>query len=267
MKNMRRILLTVLMLVMALSLTGCKGSKYKDALELYNSGEYEAAAAAFAELGDYKESAAMAEKCSDIVAVRAKLSEIQTWFYGNESVGAALNKIVFAGNQATITQYSFSGNGRAETTATPVEFTIDSSAVTVGELVIPYTYDGETLTLDKGFFTIPEIEKGIQGHWKDRQSDYILGMLCVNEHHIRFESGKVTSENAAKSGVEGYDYFYYGPYSSTYTITSEGLETELHGGKEWGFAIYDGKVVVMRYDNVMTRMETDAFPGKDGYSF
>lgn len=46
----------VVLLAMLLSLTGCKSSDYKKAHELAESGDYEGAAAAYQELGDYKDS-------------------------------------------------------------------------------------------------------------------------------------------------------------------------------------------------------------------
>ena len=42
-------------------LTGCDSSDYKKATELYESGNYDEAYEAFTELGDYKDSANMAD--------------------------------------------------------------------------------------------------------------------------------------------------------------------------------------------------------------
>lgn len=48
----------------AVAMTGCKGSDYKEAIALMDSGNYEEAASAFEALGDYKDSKDMAKDCA-----------------------------------------------------------------------------------------------------------------------------------------------------------------------------------------------------------
>ncbi len=52
-------------LAIALLLTGCKSDDYKKAQTLFNNQDYAAAAEAFKELDDYKDSAAMYVKSKD----------------------------------------------------------------------------------------------------------------------------------------------------------------------------------------------------------
>ena len=53
---MKRFLSVLFVLAVALSLTGCKSSEYKEAKELAADGEYTKAITAFTALGDYKDS-------------------------------------------------------------------------------------------------------------------------------------------------------------------------------------------------------------------
>ena len=53
---MKRFLSVFFVLAVALLLTGCKSSEYKNAKELASNGEYEKAITAFVALGDYKDS-------------------------------------------------------------------------------------------------------------------------------------------------------------------------------------------------------------------
>lgn len=58
---MKKIKLSIFMLVAAVMLTGCDSSDYKKATALYESENYKDAYAAFTELGDYEDSANMAK--------------------------------------------------------------------------------------------------------------------------------------------------------------------------------------------------------------
>ncbi len=60
---MKKIFAFALVLVLALSLCACDSADYKKAVELYDSGDYEAAKALFLELGDYEDSAEMVIDC------------------------------------------------------------------------------------------------------------------------------------------------------------------------------------------------------------
>ena len=60
---MKKIITALLVLVMALSLCACDSSDYKEAMELYNLGNYEQARTMFVALADYEDSAEMVNKC------------------------------------------------------------------------------------------------------------------------------------------------------------------------------------------------------------
>ena len=69
--KLRKIMSALLILVLALMLSGCKSGDYKKAVELAAGGDYAAAAAAFAELGDYKDSADQLLGCNYQIALKA----------------------------------------------------------------------------------------------------------------------------------------------------------------------------------------------------
>lgn len=60
---MKKIIAVLLVLIMAISLCACDSADYKEATELFDSGNYRAARAIFAELGDYEDSAQMVKEC------------------------------------------------------------------------------------------------------------------------------------------------------------------------------------------------------------
>lgn len=65
---MKRILSILLALAMVFALAGCTASDYKAAVKTMESGDYAAASAAFKALGDYEDSAALAQSCDYLLA-------------------------------------------------------------------------------------------------------------------------------------------------------------------------------------------------------
>ena len=65
---MKKFIALLLTFLLVISLTGCKGSDYKQAMELYANDDYAAALAIFTELGDYKDSSSMVSKCKYAMA-------------------------------------------------------------------------------------------------------------------------------------------------------------------------------------------------------
>lgn len=65
----RKIELICLMLVACLSLTGCRSSDYKEALELEETKDYYSAVEIYGRLGDYKDSAEHLDKCNSMIIV------------------------------------------------------------------------------------------------------------------------------------------------------------------------------------------------------
>lgn len=66
---MKKIFALLLMLMLALSLTACDSSNYKEAMDLFNSEKYSDAVTVFEELGDYEDSAQMVQKCKYEIAL------------------------------------------------------------------------------------------------------------------------------------------------------------------------------------------------------
>ena len=70
---MKKLCILLLAFLLVISLTGCKGSDYKQAMELYANDDYAAALAIFTELGDYKDSSSMVSKCKYAMAQQLML--------------------------------------------------------------------------------------------------------------------------------------------------------------------------------------------------
>lgn len=66
---MKRILSILLTLAMVFALAGCTASDYKAAVKTMESGDYATAAESFRALGDYEDSAALAQQCDYRMAV------------------------------------------------------------------------------------------------------------------------------------------------------------------------------------------------------
>jgi len=65
--TIKKLFLAIIALSILLLLSGCKSSDYKQAVSLFDSGEYEKAQKAFAELGEYKDSKEYLEKANAII--------------------------------------------------------------------------------------------------------------------------------------------------------------------------------------------------------
>jgi hypothetical protein len=74
-KNLKSVLAIAMVIVIGVCLTGCKSDDYNAAVSLYDSGDYAAAVSAFAELGDYKDSAARAAEAKKVFN-----TEFSEWF-------------------------------------------------------------------------------------------------------------------------------------------------------------------------------------------
>lgn len=70
---MKKFIALLLAFLLVISLTGCKGSDYKQAMELYANDDYAEALAIFTELGDYKDSSSMVSKCKYAMAQQLML--------------------------------------------------------------------------------------------------------------------------------------------------------------------------------------------------
>jgi tetratricopeptide (TPR) repeat protein len=66
----KRILSLVLTLCLCLSLVACDSSKYNEAINLFDSGNYQSALVIFESLGDYKSSKSFAQRCNYNMAVQ-----------------------------------------------------------------------------------------------------------------------------------------------------------------------------------------------------
>ena len=81
MKRTEKNLAVVLAIFMCMLLSGCKSSDYKNAMDLYEKGDYVAAKDMFAALGDYKDSASKLDACDSILtqeSVEERLKDLQS---------------------------------------------------------------------------------------------------------------------------------------------------------------------------------------------
>ena len=273
---MKKKLLAILILcITVFSLTACDSSDYKKAMSLYESGDYEEAAKMFVELGDYEDSAEMAVKAKEelMYVTYADVFEAlkqETWYFNGGS-DTILNYLTFADKEANLGQVYFDGNGKHDNGSNACSYIVDDVNVTITmvdgtELAIPYEMKDSKVVLDKDYVSSTDVKAGIVGYWKTRYSQTILGNTGTYEDNIYIGEDSLEYEHACTAyGYSNGEYYYYGPYTGTYTLGVGSFETEMKHGHEWFFNIIDGKVVVLHYTHVCT--PSDKLPGEDGYSF
>lgn len=261
--------------ITAFALAGCESSDYKKAMSMYENGEYEEAAKIFTELGEYEDSAEMATKAEEqwILVTYADVFEAlkeETWYFNGGS-DTILNYLTFADKEATIGQVYFDGNGKHDNGSNTCSYEVDDANITITmadttELTIPYEMANNGIVLSQEYVASSEIKDGLMGYWKSSTSSYVLGANLVNEQNIYIGENTLESEKASlAAGGQNGEYYYYGPYTGTYTLDIGSFETDMSHGNEWFFNIIDGKVTLLHYDNVCT--PTDCLPGENGYSF
>lgn len=253
-----------------------KTCRYEAANVLFDAGDYEAAIAIYETISDYNDSAdkiqaankeLMYKNFGDVLTAL----DGNTWFFNGGS-DTILNGISFSGEEATIAQVYFDGNGKHDNGSNTYAYIVNDKNVVVTmadgtELEISYALaNGEVTLGEKEYFSLKEVEEGIQGYWNTRNSSTVLGTKTVTDKSIYFNNGKVVSETASlANGSTSGEYYYYGPYEGSYTLNFGGLDTDMSHGSEWFFNIVDGKVVVINYGHVCK--PADKLPGEKGYKF
>lgn len=249
--------------------------KYQKANALYGAGDYEGAIAIYEIISDYSDCAQrLADAKKELMYLNygdviERLSQ-NTWYFngGSDSV---LNVLRFSDEEAIINQCTSDGNGTHPSADKIYSYLVDAENIIItladgSEMEIPYSFDGVILALGSGeYLTEQQVEEGLNGYWKLRNADTVLGMRLENEYNIYFENGHVVSENAAKSDRAAQGYFYYGPHEGSYSVKLGCIDTDLRNGTLWSFNVIDGKVTVLHGGKACT--PSNGFPGEHGYHF
>ena len=98
------------------------------------------------------------------------------------------------------------------------------------------------------YFTPDEVDAGLQGYWSLKEESSFSNKDSEDIYY--FNNGKLTYEYAAESFWNADEYFYYGPFSGTYKITSDGISattnnTNITRDRMFGFNIINGKVTLL----------------------
>lgn len=249
---------------------------YQQATGLLEAGSYEDAIAIFETIADYSDSAEkirvakkelMFQNYGDVIELMTK----GVWFYNGGS-NAAVNRITFTDDVATIVQIYSDGNGQHTAGTNDVSYIVDGESITLtltdgSEHIIAYAVDNGAIKLGNGDYLTPaEIEEDLQGYWGLRKSDSVLGMRTNNEYIYYFNNGKLIMESAAEAyGGRNGEYYYYGPHEGTYTVDEKGLHANIRNNWQFGLGIINGEAVMVRCGDVCSRV--NGFKGKNGYSF
>ncbi len=270
MRITKKILSFVFIAIMMFSFTGCKSDDYDKACKLMNNANYEEAIDLFKDLGDYEDSKKKLNECKTCLEATELLDE-GLWFFGNTDIGMDVIKLTFDGDSATVVPYYFDGNGRHERTTITTDYTLTSDTITMdldsGTLEIPYTINSDGIVLKGDFYTPQQVSDLLRGVWSLDKTTTVLGQGIRSLYYMSIANGIISYESATESSRPGYDYFYYGPYSASFEITENGLETSVHNGSSFDFTIRNGKVVPIHYDDVFSYSDTLGLPGESEYEY
>ena len=253
-----------------------KSSKYQEGKALFDAGSFEEARNIFSGLGEYEDCKALMEDCDHQIMLQTyadvfKALDGKVWYF-NGGADNIMNSIAFKGEKAVIAQIYFDGNWKHDNGSTEHTFVADEKNITVvmedeSTLQIPYSLKDNQVLLDsKEYVTAEEIDDAIQGYWKVRTSNNVLGNAVKREQCIYINRGKLVSESV--TGVMGSsdgEYYYYGPYEGTYKLDFGGFDTDMRHGQEWFYNIIDGEIFVFHGEDKCEK--TDKLPGENGYKF
>ena len=200
-------------------------------------------------------------------------------FYCNGGTVNSTYAITFTDGSTSLVCQFADGNGVHDSTESgdTGTYSIDDTNITItweshDEMVIPYVLDGENITLADGAYrTADQVKEDLQGIWKYRKVDFVLGIFTEDEHNLKFEGDTVVYQHASKAtyGAPG-EYYYYGPYNCSYVI--DGCKIILSGeeDKELFFTIEtegDNKNTAVPFNYSNKFAKTDTFPGVNDYQF
>lgn len=254
-----------------------KECDYQKAEDAFTSGDYETAISLYelnpayldseTKISDAKR-ALMYEKYGEVIE---KMTE-GVWFYNGGS-DAAVNRLTFTNDQATVIQIVSDGNGTHSGNSNDLSFVVDETSIVLtlvdgSEQTIPYTLNDGTLALEGGYLTPAEVEADLQGYWgiHDKDTIAILGLATENEYIAYLNEGTFVYESAAKAyGGRNGEYYYYGPYEGTYQVNETGLKVEVRNNFRFAFNVIDGKAVLLSCGKPFSPVS--GFKGEKGYRF
>ena len=144
-----------------------------------------------------------------------------------------------------------------------VRYEIDDTSITIlqadaEDLVIHYTLKDNQITLEKGYYTLEELQNELQGCWETP----IPTITAPDKFQFKMDETSITSRwvypNAGE--IRGDVYIYeYGP--EEYEILFGGFDCSAANG--YSFNIIDNEPTILHDSTVCYRIEE--FPSKDGY--
>lgn len=209
----------------------------------------------------------------------ASLADGCTWYF-NGGDDAIINSIKFNPNYAIINQKVFDGNGGHENGEKDYKYSIDGSTISIvlrdgSTMEIPYSTSNDQISLtDKDYYTLEEVDKGLQGFWTVDKRTKVLNKNIHSKGTVHINNGYMETEDATEAiGDPRYEYFYSGPgvtpgHEGKYSLGFGCFESDdINNASFWGFNIIDGNVVLLEYDTVYSKANISKMPGQYGYSF
>lgn len=251
-----------------------KQCKYQAAEALLVNGDREGAVTAFESIKGYKDSNAQVEKIKAELMYEKygpviELLKKNEWFLNGGS-DTILQKIKFTDSKANVSRITFDGNGKHSGGAISYTYDISDQFITVApgsssEIILSYKVNGNTITLNNGAcMAKDQVKQDLQGGWRYRDNSFGL----THEYNVIISGNTIKFENANEGFNLGYgQYYYYGPFSGTFTVGDGSINSNMTHGNEFFFNILNGKATLLHYHHAFTKKSMSKLPGLHGYNF
>ncbi len=173
---MKKVSIVILALVMVFGLVGCSGQGYKEALELYEKGNYEEAQTIFAELIDYENSAEMVQDC---IYNRALV------FLGRNHVKDEATGASYLSNDDGALDESIVSDTNLQEALTLLESISEykDAAQLIEEVNIEQNYREAKKLFENGEFDLAEpLFEAVGGDYRDEAYKYIAAIPLLKEY-------------------------------------------------------------------------------------
>ncbi|MCI9177433.1 MAG: hypothetical protein HFJ28_02395 [Clostridia bacterium] len=249
--------------------------KYNQANQYEQKEQFEDALALYREIEEYNDSKEKIKKLTRKVLHLdevVKLIDSKVLYY-NGGDNTTLCQITFTEQEAKIEKVKFDGNGQQKVSTNVYEWDLDTEKIIVNnELNIGYKVENENIIFEAGkYFTTEQVKEGIQGYWKIKEMNYVLGRIIRSEYNIYIKNNKITAQSATEAAYGDADYYYNNPEEKTYSLDIGKIQAPNKDGTISGtfmgfsFNIIDGKVKVLHYGKVMEK--TNKLPNVNSYKF
>ncbi len=214
--------IALLAITLCVTLTGCQGSDYKEAITYEERGEYETALEIFETIPDYKESSKYIKECKTMIQVRDNFTKEEIKV---ETINKKLDTVISVGeSKVTTKEYALDDTLKpaletAISDAKSAKYTIPEMALTEDEIVKQIdnlkavNYDDVIKQIEDKQY---DLEKSIKQYSLVNAPDESYILSCLKEVENVVDISAVTEENDPNGNLNK-----AGGYTSTVYFSSD----------------------------------------------